>query len=150
MPEMFTHKDTSSFLYQVIELLAKETVVPEDNIGACFDFTPVTWAANVIKAISLEPSETHIYNVTTNKKVYYTDIIRLLNKQSITKDEWFLDRNDYLSQLLSILNKGDYMDMNLFEMTYVERFDTHNSPSHLDCNVEISNILKGYIYHINK
>lgn len=150
VPEMFTHKDTSSFLYQVIELLAKETVVPEDNIGACFDFTPVTWAANVIKAISLEPSETHIYNVTTNKKVYYTDIIRLLNKQSITKDEWFLDRNDYLSQLLSILNKGDYMDMNLFEMTYVERFDTHNSPSHLDCNVEISNILKGYIYHINK
>jgi amino acid adenylation domain-containing protein len=150
VPETFTEKDKSSFLYQLIDLMSQESSLPRDNIGACFDFTPVTWAAKTMKNISMSDDPQHIYNITTNIKVYYNDLIQYLNVQPTLKDDWFHNRSDYLSQLLSILNTSEHMAMNLFEMTYVNKFATNNSQPYMETNIEHSKSLKGYINYINK
>lgn len=149
VPETFNEKDKSSFLYHVIDLMSNESSLPRDNIGACFDFTPVTWAAKTMKNISMSNDTQHIYNITTNIKVYYNDLIQYLNVQPVLKDDWFHNRSDYLSQLLSILNKSEHMTMNLFEMTYVNQFETTHSQPYMETNIEPSNTLKGYINYIN-
>lgn len=149
VPEKFNEKDKSSFLYHVIDLMSNESSLPRDNIGACFDFTPVTWAAKTMKNISMSNDTQHIYNITTNIKVYYNDLIQYLNVQPVLKDDWFHNRSDYLSQLLSILNKSEHMTMNLFEMTYVNQFETTHSQPYMETNIEPSNTLKGYINYIN-
>lgn len=149
VPETFNEKDKSSFLYHVIDLMSNESSLPRDNIGACFDFTPVTWAAKTMKNISMSNDTQHIYNITTNIKVYYNDLIQYLNVQPVLKDDWFDNRSDYLSQLLSILNKSEHMTMNLFEMTYVNQFETTHSQPYMETNIEPSNTLKGYINYIN-
>lgn len=149
VPETFNEKDKSSFLYHVIDLMSNESSLPRDNIGACFDFTPVTWAAKTMKNISMSNDTQHIYNITTNIKVYYNDLIQYLNVQPVLKDDWFHNRSDYLSQLLSILNKSEHMTMNLFEMTYVNKFETTHSQPYMETNIEPSNTLKGYINYIN-
>lgn len=149
VPETFNEKDKSSFLYHVIDLMSNESSLPRDNIGACFDFTPVTWAAKTMKNISMSNDTQHIYNITTNIKVYYNDLIQYLNVQPVLKDDWFHNRRDYLSQLLSILNKSEHMTMNLFEMTYVNQFETTHSQPYMETNIKPSNTLKGYINYIN-
>lgn len=150
VPEKFTVKDKHSFLYQVIELMKNETTLPEDNVGACFDFTPVTWAAKTIRKISVNHLSTeHIYNITTNEKVYYNDLIVKLNKNTIEKDQWFIGRNDYLSQLLSLLNNAEHMDMNLFEMTYVEKFENKKAKMYSDTHFNLQQIVQGYCDYFN-
>lgn len=149
VPKTFTEKDKSSFLYQLIDLMSKESSLPVDNIGACFDFTPVTWAAKTIKNISMAEDNNHIYNITTNIKVYYNDLVKNFNKAPMLTDNWFNNRNDYLSQLLSVLNKNEHMEMNLFEMTYVNQFETIHSQPYIETNIEYLKLLKGYINYIN-
>lgn len=149
VPDCFTAKDRNSFLFKVIELIDQETVLPDDHIGACFDFTPVSWAANTIKNISIVDSPVHIYNVTTNHKVYYSELLSLLGKHTMNSKEWFANRHDYLSQLLSILNKFEYSDMNLFEMTYVDKFENNNCQPYIQHSFKLDDILRNYINYFN-
>lgn len=150
VPETFTEKDKSSFLYQLIDLMSKESSLPVDNIGACFDFTPVTWASKTIKNISMAEDNNHIYNITTNIKVYYNDLIKNFNKAPMLTHDWFNNRNDYLSQLLSILNKNEHMEMNIFEMTYVHNFKNNNCKNFVNYKFEVDVIIKNYFSHLKK
>jgi amino acid adenylation domain-containing protein len=150
VPENFTVKDKSSFLYQLIDLMSKESSLPIDHIGACFDFTPLTWAAKTMKNISISSDNKHIYNITTNIKVYYSELIKYFNTQPILKNDWFNNRTDYLSQLLSILNTSEHLEMNLFEMTYVNKFENYNCQPYVNYTFEIDQIIKNYILFFSK
>lgn len=146
VPETFTHKDHNSFLYQTLSLLKAADTVPYDIKKSCFDFTPVNWASSIIAAISVSDDSEHIYNVTTNKKVYYSTLVQQLDKEIINTATWFKTHSGYLTQLLSQLYKFEYKDMNLFEMTYVNTFDNAHVKAFIpDKSIDIDAMLKSYI-----
>lgn len=139
VPEQFSVDDKNSFLYQFIHEASKQDNLPTDTIGLSFDFTPINWAAKVIVSVSLDNSSyDHIYNVSTNKKVYYSDIVNHLKTPLVNESVWFDKNNNYLSILLNILNGFKYPNINLFEMTYVDHFIVDNINKYVpyDCNPE--------------
>lgn len=152
VPEKFTDKDKNSFLYQIIESICKTDILPEDNKGISFDLTPIDLAAQLISDISLSIDENHIYNISFNEKVYYNDIIKVLNKQTIPVQEWFSNNKTHLAQLLNILNDDINKELNLFEMTDVEKFIINNSESFLN-NIKPFDkfqYLENYINYFNR
>lgn len=143
VPKDITEQDSNSFLYQVLEGIYLSENLPNDDIGICFDFTPIDWAAKVMVDNSLKNDNIHIYNISTNKKIYYNQLIDLFNKKTICKTDWFNKNDNYLSVLLNILNKFDQPNMNLFEMTYISHFQTNNIENAI--KIDYISILNGYL-----
>ncbi len=116
------NKNKNSLINKVISNIINSKEVPEDNLGLSFDYTPLNIAAKIMADYSL-PTSLNIYNVSLNNKVYYKEICNFYNKQFIDSDIWFSVYNNELSIYLGLIN-GDLNNLNLFEMTFVDKFIT--------------------------
>ncbi len=112
----------NSLITKVISNIKELKELPEDNIGLSFDYTPLHIAAKIMSDYS-NPFSLSIYNVSLNKKIYYKDICNFYNKKIIDSDLWYSVYNNELSMLLGLIN-GDLNNLNLFEMTFVDKFIT--------------------------
>jgi len=116
------NKNKNSLINKVISNIINSKEVPEDNLGLSFDYTPLNIAAKIMADYSL-PTSLNIYNVSLNNKVYYKEICSFYNKKFIDSDIWFSVYNNELSIYLGLIN-GDLNNLNLFEMTFVDKFIT--------------------------
>lgn len=131
------HKD--DFLFKLINHIKNSDNLPIDDVNLCFDYTPLNLAAKIMSDYSnIEAND--IYNVSFNKKIYYNDIVNHYNIKLINKEEWFKFNHNELSMYLALMN-GEYNNLNIFEMTFVEHFITSIKLKDYSFNCIISKLM---------
>lgn len=132
-------KDENTILFKLNNLILNEKTLPTDDVGLCFDYTPLNLAAKIMNDYS-NTNSNDIYNVSLNFKVYYNDIIKYYNKETINKEEWFNNNQNELSMYLELIN-NKLNNLNLFEMTNVAKFKTSIDIKKYKYNCIISKIM---------
>lgn len=146
VPTMNQTTTDRSFLFQLLEELNDSWSAPYDQKNLCFDFTPVDFAAKAMARLAQVGGE-RIYNISCNDKVYYKDIVALLNKQVMEAHQWFYqDQSDLLRQLLDALYLEQDKKTNLFEMTTIKCIQIDNMSHYL--TVPKYNTIKYIKYYI--
>jgi amino acid adenylation domain-containing protein/thioester reductase-like protein len=119
-----------SFLKTFVQRLSDCEEVPDSaGLPLAVDLTPIDYAAHAMVEISFRKPP-GIYNISANIKLTYESILLWSGKNKLMeKSAWFEKyRNRLVSRLLSIANdSNEFMNMNLFECTWVDSFCTANS-----------------------
>lgn len=113
-----------SFLIDFIKESYKIGKLPKTNKLISMDITPIDLAVeHIFKLFKLKNK---IYNVSTNKKLSLSDIIKFLELEEVSVEKWFDEYStkkiaQYLPEINPYENKRFY-NMNLFETTNVKEF----------------------------
>ena len=121
----------NSFLSNCVNDLKKIKSIPLSTINLSMDITPLDIGSQAMIDISNQKNKNHIFHISSNYQLTLSKIASLLNiSNSIPVIDWFNLYNQYtISQHMVDLNilYDKPHNMNIFETTYVNSFDTTNS-----------------------
>lgn len=112
----------NSFLYLTIKEIQNMKIVPQLPEEKYIDLTPINWAVEDLINL-FETTHKCVYNISYNIKLSYRDICTFFNKQEYTQDY-----NSFQHKLINVflgdLAKGKRKNFNIFETTYVEKYES--------------------------
>jgi amino acid adenylation domain-containing protein/thioester reductase-like protein len=124
-----------TFLSNTIKDLKEIGSIPNSEIDLSMDITPLEIAVDAMSRISFE-NVSNIYNISSNYKLTLNKIKVLLNiEDELDVIDWFEMFSKYkVSQYMTDLNSPytKQYNMNLFETTNIDYFDTKNSRKYIN------------------
>lgn len=137
-----------SFLKKCIDDIKDIKVIPASDVDLSMDITPIDIATEAMINISLSDKIERIYHVSSNYQLTLNKMAKLLNvNQKIDVNVWFEKYGDKaLAQHMNDLNKPykKQHNMNIFETTNVNHFDTSNSKDFIN-EFDVEDYLKKLI-----
>ena len=140
------YKNDKSFVYLTCEKIRKQEKLPDIKHDLFIDISPVVWVAEDLAQL-LEYKEQKIYNMSYNIKLSYKNICNFFNKQDFEDSEnWFKREKGLLSLFLGDLFFNKKKNFNIFETSYIIKFENKNmldkvGQRSIDCDI----IKKSYL-----